>query len=131
MSSIANLSGIKVLSEEKYNELPSTPEDILHFVELPIDAYITESYVDGNDWYIVYSNGLCLQGGNATRSAATQTVAFYKSYSQLLGVFLGTYHTSDSTDGRPPLIRNASTTQFTLNLYTAYAGAYWYAIGYC
>ena len=96
---------------------------------------VISTYRNGSAWYRIYatdSTGYkwCEQGGMEVRSAATQDVYFSKAYIDSPQVLLSIYHTADSTDGRPPLIRNVTTTGFTLNIYTAYAGAYWVARGY-
>ena len=123
------LSKIKVLSQDKYNELSSTPNDVLHFVELPIECYVVETYEDEFSWYRIWSNETIEQGGKVARTAATQVVSFLMNYKNEPNIFISAYHTAAGTDGRPPLITNPSTDSFTLSLYTGYAGVYWYAIG--
>lgn len=111
-----------------------TPKTVLHAVDyndLEEVYCVVESYVNGSSWYRIWSDGWIEQGGFATRSAATQTVAFLKEFVDTnYNVQISLRHTSDSTDGRPPLIRGRTTTGFTLNIYTSYEGAYWYACGY-
>jgi len=92
---------------------------------------VIENYRNGQSWYRVWSDGFCEQGGYVDRSGTTQTVSFYKVYSDANAtVCITPYHTTASTDGRPPLINAVSTTGFTLNIYTSYTGAYWMACGY-
>ena len=84
MSTTVNLSDIKVLSEEKYNELVSTPDSTLHFVELPMDSYVVESYKSNYDGYIIYSNGLKIQWGRLTRTAVgVLSVSFLENMSSV------------------------------------------------
>lgn len=123
------LSNIKVLSEDKYNALSSTPDNVLHFVELPMECYVIETYKQDSSWYRIWSDGTVEQGGKVARTAATQLVSFLIDYTSEPNIFISAYHTAAGTDGRPPLIYSPSTDSFTLSLYTGYAGVYWYAIG--
>jgi len=96
----------------------------------PVDV-VVETYVNGTSWYRIWSDGWIEQGGFATRSAATQTVTFPKAFADTnYNIQISARHTTDSTDGRPPLIRGRTKTDFTLNIYTSYEGAYWLACGY-
>ena len=92
---------------------------------------IVETYANGTSWYRIWSDGWIEQGGYVARSAATQTVNFNKPFAtDSATVQISAYHTTASTDGRPPLINAITTSGFTLNIYTSYTGAYWYACGY-
>jgi hypothetical protein len=79
MSETVNLSNIKVLSEAKYNALTNKPNNVLHFVELPMETYIIETYMSGTSWYRIWSDGWCEQGGqfatNSTWTATTVTLS--------------------------------------------------------
>jgi len=90
---------------------------------------VTETYKDTVSWYRIWSDGWCEQGGIVQRTAATQLVEFSPTYSSTPTVLISPFHTTDSTDGRPPLIRLVTINGFNLNMYTSYAGAYWYACG--
>ena len=77
---MVDLANIKVLSEAKYNALASKPQDTLHFVELPMDTYIVESFRDGYNGYDLYSNGEIVQFGRLSRGVAgILSVAFLKT----------------------------------------------------
>ena len=96
-------------------------------------ATIIEWYESGTEGYILYSNNYCEQWGKAGRTSASQTITLFKPYRDVnYGIVLQAYHTTLSTDGRPPLVYNAETASdsFTINLYTGYAGAYWRTYGF-
>ena len=44
-------------------------------------AVIIETYVNGDDWYIIWSNGLIEQGGKVESSSDTATVTYHKPLS--------------------------------------------------
>lgn len=95
--------------------------------------YVTEMYENGSSGYVLYSNGFCEQWGKAERSAASDTVTLLKPYKNAdYNLQISPYHTTLSTDGRPPLIYETSKTadSFVFNLYTSYAGVYWKTSGY-
>lgn len=115
--------------------VPKTAFHALDYNDLSPVQCVVETYVNGSSWYRIWSagtNGYWVeQGGFATRTAATQTVTFPKAFADTnYNIQISPRHTADSTDGRPPLIRGRTTTSFTLNIYTTYEGAYWYACGY-
>ena len=56
-------------------------------VSLP---YVKESYVNGNNWYRIWSDGLIEQGGNVSSGATTGSISLLKSYSSLkYGFYIG------------------------------------------
>lgn len=95
--------------------------------------YVTEMYENGSSGYVLYSNGYCEQWGKAERNEASDTVTLLKPYKNAdYNLQISPYHTSLSTDGRPPLIYETSKTadSFVFNLYTSYVGVYWKTSGY-
>lgn len=82
--------------------------------------------------HILFSNGILLQWGKETRSGATQTVTLpYRYANSDYNCIIQVYNNTESTDGRPPLVYDGTKTElsFIANLYTAYAGFYWFTIG--
>lgn len=83
--------------------------------------------------HILFSNGTLLQWGKETRSGATQRVIMpYPYVNTDYAIMIQPFHTAASTDGRPPLVyesNNKTVNSFYANLYTSYAGFYWFTIG--
>lgn len=61
------------------------------------NSVIIETYVNGSDWYRVYSDGWCEQGGNIPLSNTNPiTITFLKTYSTIPQVYIAFSHTSDT-----------------------------------
>ena len=86
--------------------------------------------VSGASQVTIWSDGYCEQCGLMSRTAAKETVALAKAFANSdYNIIIQPRHTADSTDGRPPLIRDVTPTGFEINSYTTYAQFYWVAKG--
>lgn len=94
-------------------------------------VHIIETYHNGSDYYRIYSDGWCEQGGYMAKEAASTDVTYFKEFTDTnYNIQMSVRHTALSTDGRPPLINSPTTTGFVANIYTNYEGFYWKACGY-
>lgn len=94
-------------------------------------VHIVETYHIGSNYYRIYSDGWCEQGGFVTRTGTTDSVTFHKEFVDTnYNLQMSVRHTAAGTDGRPPLINSPTTTGFTASIYTGYEGFYWKACGY-
>lgn len=86
--------------------------------------------VSGTSQVTIWSDGYCEQCGLMSRTAAKETVALAKTFANSdYNIIIQPRHTADSTDGRPPLIRDVTPTGFEINSYTNFAQFYWVAKG--
>ena len=53
--------------ETKHNNLEGLP-------------HVVETYSNGTDWYRVYSDGWCIQGGRGNTANSTTTITLFKEY---------------------------------------------------
>lgn len=126
-----NFRNINFLTQTQYDNIEEPSKENLYAVKIP--AVIVESYINGTDGYIVYSNKLCIQWGKHTRVSVNDTITLLKEYTNAdYNIQATFYHTTLSTDGRPLLVyeTNKAVNSFVINSYTAYVGAYWQTIGY-
>lgn len=66
-----DLRDIKVQSQNTFAEVSETADDTLYFVEAIV---VVKSYRSGTDWYRIYSDGWCEQGGQTNSVAPGTTV---------------------------------------------------------
>ena len=92
---------------------------------------IIESYANGSDWYNVYSNGYCEQGGKLDSGLGTSgTVAFLKSYS-FNGKGFGIQQCSQYTNyGGYFCLTSSAVTGFAWSKVNTNVVTYWKAQGY-
>lgn len=101
-------------------------------VDIQGKAYVTETYVSGNSWYRVYSDGFCVQGSwlnTGSTQYRTDTIAFMKTYRTTLNVvaiMMGPGGGSDSNQG----VGGWTTTNFTYTHRAWGSGVTWVAFGY-
>ena len=98
-----------------------------------LHAYVISSYHNGTDWYRVWSDGWCEQGGDLI--LGTTSYAFIKTYSSIPRVFLQACSTSNAgaTNAGAWLLNALPTNSgFTLGGFSSsyYNGGYWEAKGY-
>ena len=86
--------------------------------------HIVETYHNGTEWYRVYSDGWCEQGGKITGT----TVTFLKEFADTNYSFSGVSINSNS-GGAANTIYNQTTTGCTYYTYNN-AGGLWRACGY-
>ena len=97
--------------------------------------FLVKSYQNGSNWYNLYSDGWCEQGGEIKRSETTQSILLHKTYkNNNYSIFIQPYSTIERTDGIPVLSYEApskkTTSEFIYNSYTNYSGCYWRTCGY-
>ena len=120
-----NLKNVNMMSKKQYNEVEEPSKNELWVIE--IETYKDD---DGN-WYRVYPDGWCIQGGNfgtAFSSWSARTVNFLKPFkdtSYYVNAIVG--HTSQ-TDS--PCINLKTTTSFSCTIYNSTGNACWEAKGY-
>lgn len=73
MATTKSLKNINFMSKSKYDSITPS-DDELYAVDTPA---IVETYIGDSDWYFVYSNGWCVQGGIASNSV---TITLRKPY---------------------------------------------------
>lgn len=95
------------------------------------NPYLVESYVNGNNWYRIYSDGWIEQGGRAEGGLnATKTYTFLKPFASKPDVVIGTILSPAATSYQV-VITSLSTT--SMSIYTPHAnisGVNWQACGY-
>lgn len=87
------------------------------------------NYLNGTNWYKIWSNGLIEQGGYVNSGSGATTVTFPKAFkSQILllsrGIIIS--NTSSATNDLTSCY-NQTITNFVFNYYFP---TFWYAIGY-
>ena len=115
------LKNINMLSKEKYSALIAPSSDELWAVE-------TDIYVDDNgNWYRVYPDGWCEQGGLIPASTST-IVNFLKPFrDSLYTIQLTCINKTASDQNWSASVKTA--TSFTYHNSESYAAS-WYACGY-
>ena len=103
-------------------------------------AYIVETYRNGNNWYRVWSNGFCEQGGlihKGSGEVANNLITFFKPYLEVPNVIFTRRFNSDTSGSSTAIqIRTHSVWNVTLTGFYCYANAwsnsseYWEAKGY-
>ena len=103
-------------------------------------AYIIETYRNGNNWYRVWSNGFCEQGGlihKGSGEVANNLITFFKPYLEVPNVIFTRRFNSDTSGNSTAIqIRTHSIWNVTLTGFYCYANAwsnsseYWEAKGY-
>lgn len=93
---------------------------------------ISESYSNGSSWYVVYSNGFCIQGGHANNGSTSGyqsiTVNLLKSYGNTnYNVQVTSTYTGQTTRGTDYVSAKKNTT-FTLEV--VWGGTDWLASGF-
>lgn len=73
---MTDLSTVKLYSQSNFNNVTSTDDDKLYFVEDNTQAYVTQTYHNGSSWYRVWSDGFIEQGGIKTDVKATNATQF-------------------------------------------------------
>ena len=144
---MTDLSTVKLYSQANFNNVSSTDDDKLCFVEDNTQAYITETYHSGASWYRVWSDGFIEQGGIRTGTdtnlfSITFPKAFISTnyrpkviataaYKESTGY---TANTSNCTNRNATLwsctIGRATTTGFVVNRASVNWDINWYACGY-
>ena len=120
------LKNVNLLTKEQFDGLAEPKKDELWVVEA------VKAYTDDNgNWYRVYPDGWCEQGGNfgsafASWSAKTITLLVpFRDNKYTLQIICG--HTSN-TDS--PCVNTKSTTSFSCTPYNSTGNANWFACGY-
>ena len=74
-----NLNNIKVQSQNTFNAVTETTDSDMYFVEAVV---IVKTYHSGTNWYRIYSDGWCEQGGqtNSIARNASATVVFEQPF---------------------------------------------------
>ena len=86
--------------------------------------------ISGTSQVTIWADGYCEQKGFMVRTGTKDTVSLVKNFLNTdYNINVQVRHTADNTDGRPTLIREVTTTSFTINSHTAYQGFYWIASG--
>lgn len=84
----ATLNEIKFLSRANADTITATDNNKLYLVETPV---IVETYVNGTEWYRVWSDGWIEQGGIKATPVTYDSsvdVTFYKTLQPSYGLFL-------------------------------------------
>ena len=100
--------------------------------ENSLHAYVISSYHSGTDWYRVWSDGWCEQGGFLSASSSGSK-DFLKPYTQIVGLFFGCISSRAAASWDKEMCANSVTnTGFTYTSVTPNggSGAYWKAEGY-
>lgn len=95
---------------------------------LETSRVLVDKYVSGRDWWNLYSDGWCEQGGHAeaTSAASTQQIALLKNYADTnYSAFITRTATSDN------YLQVTITQQTVASFTTGYScNKYWFACGY-
>ena len=94
--------------------------------------YVVETWVDGTEWYTVYSDGWCEQGGDLTISSTEQTKEFFKSYISNPQIYIGKVTTRNGAGYEGefyPRSRTLTSFKYLTNTSNV-TGYYWFAQGY-
>ena len=125
MSEILGLKNVNMLSKEQYEGISEVATDELY-------AVATETYSDDDgNWYRVYPDGWCEQGGVIDNVRASSTKNFIKPYKTKPTVLVTELFDYNSTN--QTIVRTISTTNFVA--YTDHSASYviaatWYSCGY-
>lgn len=99
--------------------------------------YVVETYQNGADWYVIYSDNWCEMGGHVgTASANNYTVTFHKEFrdtniSVLVTDGVGTTTSTDTAGvGEAVMVSNLTTTSFRITIATNRQNSCWEAKGY-
>ena len=135
VTSLAALTDTNIQSPSNYNVLNYRNGAWVNSSTSEV-ATITSYTNSHSGGVIVYSNNYCIQFGKVTRSAATETITLARAYKDVdYAKFIQAFHTAASTDGRPPLVHEPTTSgtttdSFIVNIYTGYTGYYWRTEGF-
>lgn len=120
------LKNINIMSREKYKSVAEPATDELWAIE-------TETYQDeyGN-WYRVYPDGWCVQGGDLGDSYTaytTKTITFLKPFINTM--YFATVQQDHSDDVKVATINGKTNTSITfMNTYNRLGQGCWFACGY-
>ena len=93
--------------------------------------HIVETYVNGTEWYRVYSDGWCEQGGYVTPTATTTTINLYKAYDNTNYTILsGASYVSNSNLYSPTMGVSKTTSSFSIYTNSTSYRYWWEAKGY-
>lgn len=89
---------------------------------------LTETYINGQSWYRVYSDGWCEQGGFYNTTALTGTISLIKTYANTdYSVSLTSKY---STSAYAPCVSAVTTSSFSYYVPSTNVDLYWQACGY-
>lgn len=105
--------------------------DVEQTSEITIGAYITETYSNGSDWYRVWSDGWCEQGGSTTGNGNSgRTVSLLKTYSDTNYNIQA--EITDYTSGTQKIVSIGSKTTSDFKAYTSTTSSWGsYAFDWC
>lgn len=119
------LKNVNMLSKEQYDTVEEPATDELWTVE--VETYSDD---DGN-WYRIYPDGWCEQGGHLIPTATTSTVTFLKPFSDTKYTILtGVGYTSNTAVSTATVAVTKTTSNFTIFLNNTSYNCYWEAKGY-
>ena len=126
-----NLKDIKVQSQNTFSGVTETSDDKLYFVEAVV---IVKTYHSGTNWYRIYSDGWCEQGGqtNSIAHDASATVVFEQPFidsDYMINITgIGSYSSSNSS---VPVVTTRAYNNFTIRNGSSTSQSFmWEAKGY-
>lgn len=94
-------------------------------------GYVVESYHNGTEWYRIYSDGWCEQGGLGQSGSGEKTITLYKPYANANYTIMQTPYSSAGAGSYSSAIKSQTNTSFVLAVESNFAnGFYWQACGY-
>lgn len=138
-NSVAGISWDSLTGKPDFATVATTGnyDDLINKPNLPAtpNAYITQSWSSGANWYRVWSNGFIEQGGNrgASSSDADVSVSFFRNYTNSLSIgvyisFTSQINSSSEWESASNAF-NRSTTSFTYRAKST-TGITWFACGF-
>lgn len=95
---------------------------------------VVETYHSGTEWYRIWSDGWCEQGGQFIGSNVNTTITLLKAFTDTnYTVTTSAYYINDTYDDSWTTnvqINTISTTSFNIRVSNSGKGAYWEAKGY-
>ena len=94
-------------------------------------GYVVDSYHNGTEWYRIYSDGWCEQGGLGPANSGVKTITLYKPYSNANYTIMQTPYSAAGAGSYSTAIKSQTNTSFVLAVESNYnVGFYWTTCGY-
>ncbi len=93
-------------------------------------VHLVESYQNGMEWYRLYSDGWCEQGGSQTSTGNLTTVMLLKPYKDNNYNLVVSLKHSASVSAYERYIQTMNADSFIVRMYTAAGASNWHAAGY-
>ena len=90
---MTDLANIRVMSQTNFDNVSSTSDDTLYFVESPDVA----TYHNETSGYMIWSDGTCIQWGQASATTSGQAVQLTKTYANTNYCVLTSFYSAKAT----------------------------------